>query len=216
MTTVAAPGSSAHLTLLRLAWRPLGLAALLLAAAAALAWRVQLREETARAALVSATARQQAAAAGLAEAQDARSRLEANLRQFEQLERSGFVGMPDRVGLLESLEQAGRLFASAPLRWTLGSSEPLERLADAQTGTPVAQLGAIPMQLESDQLHEEEWLALLARLRASASGQPRVQSCSWERTSGSLGAPRAAGVRGRCELLWLHVEPLAEMQQEKS
>ena len=213
---MAKPGSSARPTLVRLAWRPLGAAMALLLAAAALAWGVEWRGEAARAALATASARAEKAAAGLAEAQDARARLEANLRQFEQLKRTGFVGLPDRVGLLESLEQAGRQFASAPLRWTLGSSEPLERIDDPQAGTPVAQLSAIPMQIESDLLHEQEWLALLSRLRARTSGQPRVQSCSWERSVHALATASVAGLRGRCELLWLHVEPIAQAQQEKS
>lgn len=203
----AAPSSP--LALLRLARAPLVGAALLLALGVALVLLGRQRHEQALSEQRDTQALLQQVSAELAEAEEARDRLEANLREFERLKGAGFVGEPDRLALLEALEQAATELPGVPLRWALAQPVLVQTIHESRGAQPVAELRALPLQLEADAVHEEEWLALLARLQASPRGQARLQECDW-RINPLAGARRTVNaVRARCELLWLYVMPLA-------
>lgn len=193
----------------RLASRSLVLATLLLAVAVVLVWGAGERQQQAARAAVDAGAQLQQAQAELTEAQDARLRLEANLRQYDALRASGFVGAPDRVALLGALEAAARGLAGVPVRWEMDVARPVEVVNDPKHGQPLAQVSVVPMRLQADHVHEVEWLALLGRLRQSARGQMRLDGCVFQSGLLQSGTRDAPAVRTECSLGWVHITPLA-------
>ncbi|MCW5650922.1 MAG: hypothetical protein KIS62_14340 [Ramlibacter sp.] len=180
-----------------------GLGAVLVAAAAG--YWVQQRKDDALQRQQLAQTQLQQATRELAEAEEARTRLEANLRQFEELKRSGFIGEPDRVGLIEALEFAARAMSGAAVRWQLNPAQSIEAITDPRAGAPVAEVREISMTLTAEDTHEQEWLALLGNLRQSARGQARVQGCDWStaQLSGAFG--RIPAVRANCEVRWIYL-----------
>jgi hypothetical protein len=195
-------------SLLTLARRPLAVAAVLVAAAVLLAWAVDDRHTQAVRDAADALAQKEQARAELAEAQDARLRLEANLRQYEALRASGFVGVPDRVALLEALESAARDLVAVPLRWEMDAGQVVETINDPKHGQPLAQVNVVPMRLQADHVHETEWLALLARLRQSPRGQLRVEGCGFELSPLRRDLIEVAAVRAECALAWVYLTPV--------
>jgi len=205
---MAAPAPpAAPPTLLRLARVPLLTALAALVLAGALGWLGSWRKDAALADAQAAAGQLQKARTDLAEAEDARRRLEANLRQFDALRQSGFVGVADRVGLLEGVELAARALPGAPLRWELESARSIQTVNDPTSGSAIADVNVIPMRLQSEQLHEEDWLALMAQLRQSAQGQVRVQGCDWQRGALSASQGTVPSLRAQCEFLWTHLIP---------
>lgn len=198
--------SSAGGSLLHLARRPLLAALTMLLAAAGALGASHMHHAEALSLQQNAQADLAQAAAELAEAEQARDRLEANLREFEALQRVGFVREPDRVALLERLESSLEGMRHASLRWTLEPSVLLQQMTDA-TGQPIARRALLPMRLEAAHLHEMEWLTLLKRLQAPAPSRVRTQACTWGPLPYSLGSEDIKGMSGRCELLWFYVQP---------
>lgn len=205
---MAAGATSPH-SVLQLARGSFATAAIVLALAAGLVLLADDRRE--QAVRESAVALQQLeqARTELASVQGARARLEANLRRYEALRASGFVGAPDRVGLLESLEQSARTLPDVALRWELAADQPGAAFQDSASGQPLAQVQVVPMQLAADHVHEAEWLDLLARLRQSARGQARVEQCELRHNPYIAGVRELPSVRAACSVAWVYMVPVA-------
>jgi hypothetical protein len=134
------------------------------------------------------------------------ARLEDNLQTYDKLKQSGFLGVPDRLSLLEALEAAAKVSRQSTFDWELGPQEKLKVMTDTKTGAAVAQLIRIPMKLTASGIHEEEWLQLLARLQASGAGSFVTNTCVYEPDSYSAARSAAApAVKVACDLSWLYV-----------
>lgn len=198
--------SSAGGSLLHLARRPLLAALVMLLAAAGALGASHLHHAEAQSLQQNAQADHAQAAAELAEAEQARDRLEANLREFEALQRGGFVREPDRVALLEQVEATLRGMPDVSVRWTLLPPIRLESVTDAM-GQPIASRLVLPMQLESAHIHEVEWFRILKQLRIAPPERVRLQACSFEPTPFSLGGEFLRSLSAQCLLLWYYVIP---------
>ena len=133
------------------------------------------------------------------------ARLEDNLQTYDKLKQSGFLGVQDRLGLLEALENAAKALRQSSVEWELGPEEKMQVLIDSQTGEKVSQLMRIPMKLTASGIHEEEWLQLLARLQASGAGSFVTNTCVYEPSSYSTARTAAPAVKVACDLSWLYV-----------
>ncbi|MHB1201072.1 MAG: hypothetical protein ACYCZ6_16255, partial [Polaromonas sp.] len=153
----------------------------------------------------SAQADLQAAEQALQSTQSDRARLEENLQLFDRLKQLRFVQVPDRLALLEALEAAADDLRQSTLTWELGPQETLKTLNDDQTGTPVAQLVRVPMKLSTSGVHEQEWLALLARLQRSGAGSFTTDDCVYEQKPFSKGGATVPALGVVCNLSWLYV-----------
>jgi hypothetical protein len=194
-------------SLITLARGRLALAGVILALACGIAYWAQVRLSDAEQTQQVAQGSLQRASADLAQAEEARVRLEANLREFEALSQSGFVGAPDRVGLIEALDQASRAVPGGNLRWSISPPRLIESVTDLKSGASVAEIQSIPMRLEADSVHEREWLDLLARLNNARKSQLRVQSCEWGASSLPYGPGTVSVMRSLCDVLWIHAQP---------
>ena len=199
--------ADASLNVLRLARGALLLSAVVLIAAAGLAWAAAERRDQATRIAADRVMLLEQARSELAAVQVARARLEANLRRYETLRASGFVGTPDRVGLLEALDQAARALAAVPLRWELAADLTLQSFQDPKSGNPLAQARVVPMRLAADHVHEAEWMDLLARLRQSDKGQLRIEGCDLRLHTFIAGARELPSVSADCALAWVHIAP---------
>lgn len=133
------------------------------------------------------------------------ARLEDNLQTYDKLKQSGFLGVTDRLSLLEALEDAAKELHQSAFEWELGPQETMKVLIDNQTGLAVSQLMRIPMKLTASGIHEEEWLQLLARLQASGAGSFVTNTCVYEPSSYSAARAAAPAVKVACDLSWLYV-----------
>lgn len=188
-------------------------AALCIVAAALVAGALWLAKESALA-QSSAQADLQAAEQALQNTQSDRARLEENLQLFGKLRQARFVQAPDRLALLEALEAAAGELRQSTLAWELGPQETLKALNDDQTGAPVAQLVRVPMKLSTSGVHEQEWLALLARLQGRGAGTFTTDDCVYEKNIFSRGGASAPALGVVCHLSWLYV--LADAQANAS
>jgi len=136
------------------------------------------------------------------------ARLDGNLQTYDQLKQSGFLGVQDRLGLVEALEDAAKALHQSAFEWELGPEEKMQALIDSQTGEKVAQLMRIPMKLSASGIHEEEWLQLLARMQTSGAGSFVTNTCVYEAASYSNARSTrsaAPAVKVACDLSWLYV-----------
>ena len=133
------------------------------------------------------------------------ARLDGNLQAYDKLKQSGFLGVQDRLGLLEALEDAAKALRQSSVEWELGPEEKMQVLIDSQTGEKVSQLMLIPMKLSASGVHEEEGLQLLARLQASGAGSFVTNTCVYEPQSYSTARTAAPAVKVACDLSWLYV-----------
>jgi hypothetical protein len=133
------------------------------------------------------------------------ARLDDNLQTYDKLKQSGFLGVQDRLGLLEALEDAAKELRQSAVEWELGPEEKMQVLIDNQTGATVSQLMRIPMKLTASGIHEEEWLQLLTRLQASGAGSFVTNTCVYEPQSYSTTRTAAPAVKVACDLSWLYV-----------
>jgi len=194
----------------RMASRSLMAAAVLCIVAAALAAGATWLAKTSALAQSSAQADLQAAEQALQNTQSDRARLEENLQLFGKLRQARFVQAPDRLALLEALEAAAGDLRQSTLAWELGPQETLKALNDDQTGAPVAQLVRVPMKLSASGVHEQEWLALLARLQGSGAGSFTTDDCVYEQKPFSKAGATVPALGVVCNLSWLYV--LADAQ----
>jgi len=149
----------------------------------------------------------QAASLALQNTQADRTRLEENLELFRTLKGSQFAKVPDRLRLIEALENAGRNLRQSTVEWTLAPQETLKTLNDDATGIPVAKLVRVPMRLSARGIHEEEWLDLLARLQGTNTGFFSTDNCSYDLRTFSLGNTAVPAIDVECNLSWLYVVP---------
>jgi hypothetical protein len=133
------------------------------------------------------------------------ARLEDNLQTYDKLKQSRFLGVPDRLSLLEALEAAAKESRQSAFDWELGPQEKMKVLIDTKTGAAVAQLVRIPMKLTANGIHEEEWLQLLVRLQASGAGSFVTNTCAYDPDSYSTARGAAPAVKVACDLSWLYV-----------
>jgi hypothetical protein len=133
------------------------------------------------------------------------ARLDDNLQTYDKLKQSGFLGVQDRLGLVEALEDAAKELHQSAFEWELGPEEKMQVLIDSQTGEKVSQLMRIPMKLSASGIHEEEWLQLLARLQTSGAGSFVTNTCVYEPSSYSAARSTAPAVKVACDLSWLFV-----------
>ena len=136
------------------------------------------------------------------------TRLEDNLQMYDKLKQSGFLGVQDRLNLLEALEDAAKELRPSPVEWELGPQEKMKVLIDSKTGEAVSQLMRIPMKLSASGIHEEEWLQLLSRLQASGAGSFVTTTCVYDRrafSSANTASTTTPAVSVSCDLSWLYV-----------
>ena len=145
-----------------------------------------------------------AAVRALENTQSDRTRLEQNLQLFDSLKKSPFSRMPDRMLLLEALENAARDLYPSDITWELRPQELLKPLNDDKTGAVVAQLFRVPMKLNASGVHENEWLGLLTRLQGSSAGYFRVDACTYEKKEFRSLDKAIPAVNVTCNLSWLY------------
>ena len=133
------------------------------------------------------------------------TRLEDNLQMYDKLKLSGFLGVQDRLSLLEALEDAAKELRQSAVEWELGPQEKMKVLTDSKTGEKVSQLMRIPMKLTASGIHEEEWLQLLSRLQASGVGSFVTNTCTYERQNFTAARTVVPAVKVACDLSWLYV-----------
>lgn len=189
----------------RLSSRPLIAAAAMGVAAAALTGGASWFAKTIALEQGQAQARLLAAKEALQKTQADRARLEENLPRFDQLKQARFTQVPDRLLMLETLENAAKALHPSALEWELGPQENLKKLNDDKTGGGVAQLVRVPMKLTVSGVHEEEWLALLGRLQNSGAGYFTADSCVYERQIFTHAKTSVPAVNVLCNLSWLYV-----------
>lgn len=194
----------------RIASRSLIAAAALCIAAAALAAGAAWLARNSALEQARAQADLQTAELALQNTQGDRLRLEGNLQLFGKLRQSRFVQAPDRLLLLEALEAAAGDLRQSTLAWELGAQETLKPLNDDQTGAAVAKLVRVPMKLGASGVHEQEWLALLARLQGSGAGSFTTDDCVYSQKAFTKGGRSTPALDVACSLSWLYVLPDAK------
>ena len=140
-----------------------------------------------------------------------RTRLEENLQVFERLKKSGFVSSPDRLRILETLENAVKNMRRTTISWEMAAQQNQKPLNDDKTSALVAQLVSVPMKLSVEGVHEEEWLTMLARLQDRGAGFYAVNSCVYEKSSYSKNLLSIPAINVTCNLSWLFVIAEAEL-----
>lgn len=181
-------------------------AALCVLAAAVAAGAIYWARDAA-AAQVRSQAVMQAASVALQNTQTDRTRLEENLQVFRTLKMSRFAKQPDRLQLIEALENAGRNLSQSTIEWSLAPQETLKTLNDDSTGSPVAKLVRVPMRITARGIHEEEWLELLTRMQGPDTGFFTADNCTYDRRTFATGDTTIPSIDVECNLSWLYVVP---------
>ena len=153
---------------------------------------VAKRRVAADAALARAT--HQAGLATLAQREADLKNVATHIKDYQALQRSGLVGSPAREAWVEQL-LAARVALRLPdtLTYVLNAPAPFEAVqSDAAESTPVTHL-THDLSVELSGIHELDLLRLIDRLRDTAGGRFRIQSCQ-------LTNPGASGMTARCVL----------------
>ena len=158
------------------------------------------------------TLKQQKSAAELAAAELAlqntqadRTRLEENLLVFERLKKAGFVNTPDRLRILEVLENGIKSMRRIAVTWEMAPQQNQKALNDDKTSALVAQLVSVPMKLSAEGIHEEEWLSMLAMLQDKGAGFYALNSCMYEKNLYAKNLISIPAINVSCNLSWLYV-----------
>lgn len=199
----------------RLATLPLMGSAVMVVLAAAIVAASTWWADGAQRAFQASAARLASAREGLRTSQDARAKLEVNLAKFEELSAGKFVGVPDRLALLEALEGAAALWPKGLLRWEISPQQTVRKLTDEATGSPLAEVRVIPMKLSAAHVHEVEWLGFLKALEQQRAGYFRVESCDLRKTSFTFRLRPVQTVSASCSLSWVFVVPENAAQSTK-
>jgi hypothetical protein len=146
-----------------------------------------------------------AAELALQNTQSDRARLEENLQLFGTLKQSRFARAPDRMAILETLELAGRDLRRKEVVWELAPQEKIRTINDDKTGSPVAQLVRVTMKLGASNVHEDEWLTLLAALQGKGGGYFTTDNCVYDKRTFSFAEAVMPSVYVACTLSWLYV-----------
>lgn len=194
--------------------RNFAFAAALVVAALALVWGTRVHESSVMRNAAEAASQKAQALSDLADSEDARKRLEANLRDYERLSAEGFVGAPDRVSLIEALELAARPLTGVALRWEFQPARIVQAVNDPK-GQHLADVSVVPMKVATEGVEEVEWLEFLRRLKSAPQGQVRVEACALDRVRIGAGLRDLPAVRAECELQWVHIVPVAPEGQAR-
>lgn len=192
---------------LRLSFRPLAIATVVCLVAAAMAFGVGKVADAAKLNQSNAAADLVAAELALQNTQADRARLEANLQLFVRLRKDRFVEPPDRLRILETLENASKEMRRSEIAWDMGPEEKKKTLNDDKSGAAVAQLLRVPLKISSKGVHEEEWLTLLARLQNAGAGYFATESCTYVKDVFAKSQISLPAVNATCNLSWLYVVP---------
>lgn len=196
-----------HRTALQMSARPVILAGLVCAAAAGISYWANLLAKDVAVEQSNAQAALAAAELALLNTQADRARLEENLVLFSKLKRGEFVQAPDRLGILEALENATKAMSQTAVEWQLSPQEYIRVLFDDKTSAPVAQLVRVSIRLRAEAVHEEEWLNLLLRLKSGNAGYFLTNKCTYDRSALSRGQFSVPATSATCNLTWLYVIP---------
>jgi len=175
--------------------------------AAAMAFGVGKVADAAKLKQSNAAADLAAAELALQNTQADRARLEENLQLFVQLRKDRFVEPPDRLRILETLENASKGMRRSEIAWDMGPEERKKSLSDDKSGTAVAQLLRVPLKISSKGVHEEEWLTLLARLQNAGAGYFSIESCTYVKDIFAKSQISLPAVNATCNLSWWYVVP---------
>jgi hypothetical protein len=134
-----------------------------------------------------------------------RTRLEENLQVFQRLKKAGFVQTPDRLRILEVLENAIKSMRRTVITWEMSPQQNQKTLSDDKAGTQVAQLVGVPMKISAEGVHEEEWLTMLAMLQDKGAGFYAINSCAYDKNTYSKNQTSIPAINVSCNLSWLYV-----------
>ena len=190
---------------IRMAIRPLLLAGLACLVAVGMVVGVRMVDQSI--ALEQQKSAADLAAAGLAlqNTQADRTRLEENLQVFQRLKKAGFVQTPDRLRILEVLENAIKNMRRTAIAWEMAPQQNQKALNDDKTSTLVAQLVSVPMKLSAEGIHEDEWLTMLALLQDKGAGFYAINSCAYEKNLYAKNQISVPAINVSCNLSWLYV-----------
>ena len=146
-----------------------------------------------------------AAELALQNTQADRTRLEENLLVFERLKKAGFVQTPDRLRILEVLENAIKGMRRTVINWEMAPQQNQKTLSDDKTSTQVAQLVSVPMKISAEGIHEQEWLTMLSLLQENGAGYYAINSCAYDKNTYSKSQMSLPAVNASCNLSWLYV-----------
>lgn len=117
---------------------------------------------------------------------------DAALHTYRALRERGFVGEPDAVALIESVQAAAARLRLPPPAYELRPGQPA-----AETGlTPADGLRQFELKLTLAGIHEQEALALLAALHDLRHGVLQPRRCAFLRRTD------APGLSFECTLRW--------------
>ena len=199
MTKTPKPRSAWHK-----AAKAIAFSALMCAVAIGMVVAAQWFEKDVNREQAKAQAAMSASNAALQNTQSDRTRLEDNLQLFSKLQATRFTQAPDRLRLIEAMEQATKNMQKNALEWEIKPQEKIKVLNDDKTNTPVAQLVRVRMQLRANGVHEEEWLALMNQLRDSGAGYYAIDSCVYELKPYSRAYAVVPAVNTICQLSWIY------------
>ncbi|MGB4115301.1 MAG: hypothetical protein WBK51_02000 [Polaromonas sp.] len=146
-----------------------------------------------------------AADLALQNTQEDRTRLEENLLVFQRLKKAGFVQTPDRLRILEVLENAIKSMRRTVITWEMSPQQSQKTFSDDKAGTQVAQLVGVPMKISAEGVHEEEWLTMLAMLQDKGAGFYAINSCAYDKNTYSKNQTSIPAINVSCNLSWLYV-----------
>jgi hypothetical protein len=204
-------GSPAKTTALRLASRHLALGGLACMVAIGMVIGIRVIDQKITLEQQNSAAELAAAELALQNTQADRTRLEENLLVFQRLKKSGFVNTPDRLRILEVLENAIKGMRRTTITWEMAPQQNQKALNDDKTSALVAQLVSVPMKLSAEGIHEEEWLTMLAMLQDKGAGFYALNSCVYDKNLYAKNQISVPAINVSCNLSWLYViaEPAA-------
>ena len=127
------------------------------------------------------------------------------LQAYRQLEKTGFVGVEQRLNWVESLRAANAKAGLFGVDYQLSAQEPFPYVAK---DNPVSdRVMHSRMKLSFGVLHEGDLIRLFRALSAQQPGVFALNSCSLDR-AGRVGdpVPRRANLTAECELSWLTID----------
>ena len=153
----------------------------------------------------SSAAELAAAELALQNTQTDRTRLEENLQVFQRLKKAGFVQTPDRLRILEVLENAIKSMRRTVITWEMAPQQSQKTLSDDKAGTQVARLVSVPMKISAEGIHEEEWLTMLSLLQDKGAGYYAINSCAYDKNAYSKSQMSVPAINVSCNFSWLYV-----------
>lgn len=198
-----------------LARKSLAVSAGLLFAAVAVLVGGHYWSEKARADAAKSVARRAAANENLKSTEQTIAKLDANFTEFQRLSASRFIGVPDRLALLDAIEKSSQDWPSGLLRWEIQAQRVVKTIADETGGEPLAEARVIPMKLSATNIQENEWVSFLEQLRYQGVGYFRVDACEMRKTSFNFIRAAVPAVNASCNISWVFIVPLEAGEAKK-